>query len=78
MKIHNDELSDLQETLSSKEVFDNDMLCAKLASMDRELIAFSGDGNCLFNSVSNQMTSHPTKSRPCSAKLLGFMAVQYM
>ena len=68
----------LQKTLSSKEIFDNDMLRAKLASLDRELVDVEGDGNCLFNSVSDQMTSHPTKVRPCSAKLLHFMVVQYM
>ena len=69
---------ELQKTLSSTEVFDNDMSRAKLASLDQELVDVEGDGNCLFNSIPDQVTSHPTKARPCSAKLLLFMVVQYM
>ena len=53
-------------------------IAAKLMSLERRIQKVPSDGNCLFHSVADQISNHPTQPVPITAKHLRSSTVQYL
>ena len=78
MKIHNNELAELQACLMSNEIYDVEMLRVKLCSLNCRIMAIEGNGNSLFHSVADQLQNNPYDPVDLDHRQLRAMVVDYM
>ena len=78
MGYHCEELQDLEDCLMTENLFNKNMITVKCMLLNRHFEPVPGDGNCLFQAVSDQLLNHPFSPLNLDHITLRHVAVNYM